>query len=505
MIRTLAIATLAVVAALAAPAHAKPKIALTTIEGDEKGKVADSVTEALDGEELTVISQRVVNKAVDKLGLDTDMSEKQARKLSTELEADAVVIGKLDRSGPNKTLHFTLYIHGKKARGFTVKFNNPKSDRFKAKLKDKLVTKIAGETSAPADAEDEKPKRKKKGGDAAVSEDEDDPLATKKDKSDKSEKDNKDKDSDNKVAKKDTGEGNEEADEDGAAKKKKKVAAEGDEEADAEAEIAVRAAAPAHSANRVAARIDVGVSFKNRQLTYNSRANFPEGPKPFKNSPVPGGRFEAELYPLAFANPKSLAAGLGLAAEYDKTLVLTLHTTAEPNVAVKANQQSYSVGARLRFVLGSTALSPSVTLGAGYGKRRFTTDKSGLQMQSSLDVPDTNYTTIDPGLAIRIPLIKALALTFGGRALIITDAGPIQAGTSYGRAKVFGAWAQGGLDIVLGNRFAIRLVGEFQQVGFSFTGTGDLARNRDLDPATKDVGGASDRSIGGSATLAVLY
>lgn len=495
MNRTLALVTVAVVAVVAlvaspSSAEAKPKLALTMIDGDEKGKVADSVIEALDGDDLTVLSQRVVNKAVDKLGLDTDMTEKEARKLATELEADAIVIGKLDTSGPNKKLQFKLYIHGKKARGFTVTFNNAKSDRFKAKLKDKMVTKIAGESPAPAD--EDRPK-KKKGGDEAEDED---PLTTKKDK----------KDQKKKASKKDEGE-DEEADEDSPKKKKKKkkVASEDGEEEDEDAEVSIRSKSPKHSANRVAARLDVGVSFKNRQLTYNSRTNFPEGPKPFKNAPVPGGRFEVELYPLAFANPKSIAAGLGLAAEYDKTLLLTLRTTAEPGVAVKANQQTYSIGGRLRFVLGSTATSPSITIGAGYGKRRFTTDKSGLQMQSSLDVPDTNYTTIDPGLSIRIPLLGALALTFGGRALIITDAGPIQQPTSYGRAKVFGAWAQGGLDIVLGNRFAIRLVGEFQQVGFAFTGTGDLARNRDLDPDTKDVGGASDRSIGGSATLAVLY
>ena len=73
------------------------------------------------------------------------------------------------------------------------------------------------------------------------------------------------------------------------------------------------------------------------------------------------------------------------------------------------------------------------------------------------------------------------------------------------RAKVFGGSGQAGLDIVLGNRFAIRLVGEFTQVGFAFTGTGMLANGRDRDTATKDVGGASDRSIGGAATLAVLY
>jgi hypothetical protein len=433
-----------------------------------------------------VISQRVVNKAVDKLGFDADMTEKQAKKLSTEVEADAIAIGKLGKSGPNKTLHFALYIHGKKARGFTVTFNSAKSDRFRAKLRDKMVTKIAGESS------------EKKVADEGEGEGDEDPLATKKDKPEKKAK---------KLAKQDEDEEADE-DEDGKKKKKKKRVARGedDEEIDGEAEVSERAtSSPKHSANRVAARLDVGVSFKNRQLTYNSRGNFPEGPKPFKTAPVPGGRFEVELYPLAFANPKSIAAGFGIAAEYDKTLLLTLRTTDEPLVAVKANQQWYSVGVRMRFVLGSTATSPSITLGVGYGKRRFTTDKSGLMDAGSLDVPDTNYTVIDPGLSFRIPLFSALALTAGGRGLIITDAGPIQQPTSYGRAKVYGVYASGGLDIVLGNRFAIRLLAEFQQVGFSFTGTGDMARNRDMDPDTKDVGGAADRSIGGSATLAVLY
>ena len=494
MTRTLAMVTLAMAALLAsrpAIASAKPKIALTAIDGDDSGSVGDAVTEALDGEDLTVISQRVVNKAVDKLGLDSEMTEKQAKKLAGEVEADAIVIAKLDKDGGHKRLHFKLYVHGKKARGFKVVFNNAKSDRFKAKLKDKMVTKIAGESSSPV-ADDEETPKKKKGGKGETEADEEDPLGGKK----KAEK---------RVAKKDKDEGEEEEDDSPKKKKKKRTASREDDEDEELGVSAGVSGAAKHSANRVAARVDLGVSFKNRQLIYNSRADFPEAPKPFKVQPVPGARFEAELYPLAFANPKSIAAGLGLAAEYDKTILLTLRTTDEPNVAVKANQQYYSFGVRLRFVLGSTETSPSITLGAGYGKRRFTTDRSGLMNAASLDIPETNYTTIDPGLAIRIPLVKQLALTFGGRALIISDAGPIQQPTSYGRAKVFGAWASGGLDIVLGNRFAIRIVGEFQQVGFAFTGTGDMARNRDKDPDTKDVGGLSDRSIGGSATLAVLY
>jgi len=68
MMRTLATVTLAMaalVAVLPSSADAKPKIALTAIDGDSSGSVGDALTEALDGDELTVISQRTVNKAYD--------------------------------------------------------------------------------------------------------------------------------------------------------------------------------------------------------------------------------------------------------------------------------------------------------------------------------------------------------------------------------------------------------------------------------------------------------
>lgn len=45
--------------------------------------------------------------------------------------------------------------------------------------------------------------------------------------------------------------------------------------------------------------------------------------------------------------------------------------------------------------------------------------------------------------------------------------------------------------------------GEFVEVGFAFTGTGALANSRDRDPMSKNVGGASDRSVGGAAGVPV--
>ncbi|MGE0396914.1 MAG: hypothetical protein AB7T06_09370 [Kofleriaceae bacterium] len=440
-------------------AYARPTVAVTPIDGDETGDMEDAVTDALDGGDLELIATRKVIKALDRLGYEGGLSEKQAKKVARELEADAVIYAKLGKSGKYKTLKVALIIGGKKQRGFKVTFRNEKSNNFKSKLRDKITEKIA----------------------AASSKDDDETAKGDEDEDDEGDDDRKKK------------------------KKKKKLARDGDEdEEDPEIEAAVARVSP-HSANRVAVRVDIGASFQNRILKFTQRANFPEGPKTYSNTYVPGARIEGELYPFAFMNPKSAAAGLGFAGEYDRTLSLTLRTTAEPNVPVPTKQYHWSVGARFRYAFGKSTTAPSVTLGVDYGKRAFSPDRGQLVMSSSLDVPNTTYTSYMPNLAFRVPFIPQLALMGSAKAMLIQDAGPIQKLDQYGRAKVFGVTAQAGFDIVLGNRFAIRLVGEFAQIGFTFVGNGLLTTSRDGDPDSKDIGGALDRSIGGAATLAVLY
>ncbi len=532
------------VVALAMPslASAKPKVALTPIDGDASGDVAEAVADALDGADLTMIATKTVTRAVDKLGYDGELTEKQAKKVGTELEADAVIQGKLDKQGSSKSLHVTLFLHGKKSKGFTVSFSNAKSKKFKSMLHDKVVAKLGIASGEPdPEAEDPKAKASKK---VAEEVDDEDPVnggkkpkkLTKKEKlkAEKAEKAEKAKEAKEakeaekaeKVAEKEEStekgelaeksekaeksdkseksEKSEDGDEVVPRKKRNKKVARVEDEDEETATLSVRKR-PTHAANRVAVRLDLGMSVANRTLKFTNRGNFPEAPKSFANAPVPAARFEAEMYPLAFTNPKSLAAGLGLAVDYDKTLSLTLRTTTEATVAVKATQQHYSFGARFRIPFGGNATSPSMTLGVGYARRTYLADRSGLMDPRSLDIPDTDYKSIEPGLSFRIPLASSLAFVAGGKGMLISSAGPIQKANSYGQATVFGGSAQAGLDIVFGNRFAIRLVGEFTQIGFSFRGKGFDSNARDGNPDTPDVGGLADRSIGGAATLAVLY
>ncbi|MBA3394042.1 MAG: hypothetical protein H0T89_15450 [Deltaproteobacteria bacterium] len=499
------ITILAVLCAAAGTAAAAPKVALTAIDGDLTGNMRDAVAEALDGDDLTVLGEKETNRAVDKLGDVSELSEKQAKKLSTDLSADALVMATLDKKGKAKILRFKLFVKGKKQRGFRVQFKSEKSAKFKQALREKIIDKI-DEASGPA--ADEAPKKKGKlAKTAPIGEDDEDPNPKPKGKKSKAKDADAEGEGDGEAEGEATAEAGESDDEDTPRKgKKKTTAARGDDD-DEETAIEKRMQ-PKHAANRVAIRLDTGVSVSGRSLQFTQRANFPEGPKKFKSSPVPGGRFELEVFPLAFGNPQSFISGLGAAVEYDKTLVLNLGTSAEADRGKKipVNQTHFSVGGRFRLAFGKKATSPTMTLGVDYGNRRWKADRSGLTDPKSLDLPDTNYKFLAPGLGFRIPLGSVLAFVMYGEAMFISSAGPIQKADSYGKAKVFGAAGEAGFDVVLGNRFAMRFIGELTQIGYTFVGAGGAeANNRDGDPASRDVGGAADRSYGGTATLAVLY
>jgi hypothetical protein len=143
-----------------AVAFAKPKVALVPIED---GEVQDAVVDALGADDLALVGPKQVSRAVDKLGLEGDLTEKQLRKLATELEADAVIQGSLTNKGSNRVLHFKLFVRGKTKKGFKIEFASATSKKFKQALHDKMVEKI-GSKAGGDDEEAEKPGAKKKGG-----------------------------------------------------------------------------------------------------------------------------------------------------------------------------------------------------------------------------------------------------------------------------------------------------------------------------------------------------
>ncbi len=595
------IAVLCALVIVPSVAQAKPpRVAFLELDGDDNGDVHDVITQAL-GTELTFISAKEVHRAVDKIGADGELSLKDLKKLSSDLEADAVIQGRVESpKGENHVLHVKLFSHGKKLKVFKIEFASAKNAKLKVAIHDKIVEKLGGPApdgdddapkkgdkdkgdkddkdakadkkkgKKPADddnADDDAPKKgdktakadKKKGKKPADDDSADDDAPKKGDKADKADKDAKadkkkgkkpadddsgdddkdakadkkkkkkltdddDKDAkadktDDKVAKKKTGD-DDSGDDDHPKKKKggdddasphhKKVAAGGDDDAGGGGDVSARVdlgedTGIAHPANRDAARIDVGMSLIARHLTYNASPTAVDMPEPYKNAPNAGAIVTGEVFPLAFSNRNGPAAGLGIAGEFNDTVGLKLRPAAGSSSLLPVTQHDYGIGIVYRYVIGPKVTSPSVQLGIGYGSREFAAQRSKLMPGDTDNLPDVDYKFFYPALDVRIPFARPVALVFGVKTWLARSAGPIQDPAQYGQTTVTAIDGYIGLDVTFMKRFALRLAGQYTQVGMAFKGNGALTNGGTGDPTMKDVGGATDKYYGGFLSLGVIY
>ncbi len=564
----IAIAVLCALVIIPSAAQAKPpRVAFLELDGDDNGAIHELIVHAL-GSELTFISAKEVHRAVDKIGADGELSLRDLKKLSSDLEADAVIQGRVvSPKGEDHVLHIKLFAHGKKLKGFKIEFASARNAKLKVAIHDKIVEKLgvsssdADDDSAKKDDKDAKADKKKgkksadddnadddgskkvakadkKKGRKSADDDNGDDDASKKKKGKKSaDDDSGDDDSDAKADKKkkkrltddddakaDKGDGDDkkkggddDSGDDDHSKKKSdddakahhKKVAEGDDDSgggDVSAHVDVGdGAAVAHPANRDAARLDVGLSMLARHLTYNASPTAVDMPEPYKNSPNAGAMVTGEVFPLAFSNRKGAAAGIGIAGEFDDTVGLKLRPSAGSTSLLPVTQHDYAIALVYRYVLGPKVTSPSIQLGLGYGSREFASDRSKLMTGETLNLPDVNYKYFYPALDARIPFARPIALVVGVKTWLARSAGPIQDPDQYGQTTVTAIDGYLGLDITFMKRFAVRLAGQYTQVGMAFKGTGALSNGGTGDPTMKDVGGATDKYYGGYLSLGVIY
>ena len=532
-----------------APAFARPtKVALTQITGDTTG-LGKTVAGALEEGELEVVAGKQVTRAIDRLGLTGALGDRDLAKLADELEVDAVVKGAFDRRVHR--LRFTVFAGGKQGKPFSLPVGNAGSDKFRQLVRTTVEARVAQAVpkrrARPAGSEavagDDAPARHKgKQADEAAAAPparhkgkqadevaEQDPAARPRarkadevaDAAEPARPRHKAGDADatepdRRKARTDAADSADEptrpgkaaraSDDDAPAAAGPKVAARDDDDPAPGAHAQAEPAAPAtaHSANLAALRVEIGGSMAGRSLRFDTRS-FAGSPRSYRNAPVPGARAGGELYPVALIAPTSWLAGFGVAADYDRTLSLTLRASNEMTVPLAITERHSSFGVRYRLAFGHAPTSPTLTLGAGYGARRFAVDRSGLQSASSLDLPDVDYRMFDPGVAFRLPLGGHVAVTLAGQGLLVTSTGPIQRADQYGAARVLGGTASAGVELRVNERLAIRVAAEATQLSLAFSGNGMLATSRDGDPSTVDVRGATDRYYGGVATAAVTY
>lgn len=471
-------------AALTGPAHAEPSVAVAPIGGDPDDKVSDVVVDVVSAQ-AKAIKPKTVVRAIGQLGISGDLDARDANRLMKKLEADVVLQGKVKKDGKQRVLRMTVYAKGKKPGSFSVEFKTAKSGKLRDGVRDELAATLA----KLDDDDDEKARKKREREEREAKEEED---RRKKQRAEEEEADRRKKkrlaeedDERRKKAKKKVAVD----DDDGERKVKKKKRRRDDDEdggGDDDDRDPATARLVAQRAGRTMVRLDAGTSMGVRRLTYTA-ANSP----PRVGTFAAAARVEAELYPLA-SNPRSPAAGLGLAAEYDKTLGLSIQVPGGPSVPI--DQSHYSLGARYRLGLGTKTL----TLGVDFAKRRYVADRSGLATPNDLDAPDTDYTAVAPGVALRIP-VGAKAAWFGNlAALLVLDTGPIQEKDSYGAATVLGGELATGVDVTLSKTLALRFAGELTNISFKFKGNGAQAMAR-------GVTGATDRQFGLAATLGARF
>jgi hypothetical protein len=249
--------------------------------------------------------------------------------------------------------------------------------------------------------------------------------------------------------------------------------------------------------------VRAGVSVTGRQLTFTTREGFEEAAD-FESPLAPGGFVSGEMYPLASPKRTDLTSKLGVGFSVDKVVGLKA-AVGEMGTQVEVNETAWSVGVRYRHNFGDSPTSPTLKLSAGYGRMTAAFDRAAIPAGEVLDVPDVKYTYYDPGAELRFPLSETLALAVGGRALLITDAGSIQRLDQYGTATLTGFDASGGFEYLYGDRMIINVMGRFALVGYEFAGDGAETTDRDGDPMTVDIGGASDQYLGGRVTLGYLF
>lgn len=336
--------------------------------------------------------------------------------------------------------------------------------------------------------------------------------ARKKAKKDDEEDEEEEEDDDETVAalktKKDSSEDEEEEEEDEDEGTKKRVAARDGDDDEEDNSVEAGADEDEDGADKLsvgerAVEAIAGLSFNARRMKFTYQSDLENHPPPYNGVPVAGLVLDVTVFPLAFSHKnKSMLKNIGVTAMLDK--VLLINSKSDPDgpggnapVTLPTSQLRWSVGAVFRY-----PVNKMITVGAGldYGKQSFTIRGA---MGVAPGIPNTAYSAIMPTLLARFTFGK-LIIGLDATYLAIGKAGQIENADQYGPASKNGFEGQLSVDYMLKKFLFARVAFRGEAIGFTFTGTGAMATNRDLDPE-KDVFGASDRYFGGIATVGYLY
>lgn len=449
---------------VAAPALARPRVAVAPLDGDDDQKISAIVADAA-GAHAKVTSPARTGKALDSLSI-TSFTGKNLKKLRSNLEVDVVIHGAV------KKKHLTLTLSGKGKQKATIELDYKSTKTLKKQLSAQLGKKlddVAGGNDDDADDDDDKatPFGASKGDDAPKHHDDDTPKRH--------------------------------ADDD---RPKKRVAAadddsvrrhrDDDDDDDSRGRKHRHHREPRNMLTQASLYLDVGGQYARRTLSYDYAAGMMNGP-PGVGTAAPAGAIGGEVYPGTFS-PKSNGSGIGLYGSYGYTFGLGIAVPGA-NVTAPIKDGHYELGARYRVAFGGS----SIAFGASYWRRWYIADRKDLMMATALDMPDVDYTAVAPGAELRVPATPTIGMVVAIDIPLMLDAGPVAKASSYGPADVLAFDVLAGAQIALAPRYALQLRADFDQVGLSFKAKAQSGA------ATRGVTAATDRTIGLTAGLTILY
>lgn len=521
-------------------AEARRRLVVLEFEGDSAEEFQDELVKFLK-KSHSVISLKKWTAAAEDLGA-TKVTDKNVKKVAKKLSIDGVISGTVEKRGSRYYVRLQLRdgATGKKVAQSELVERSPRfSTDGKATLTDELLAAIdelesAGDDDADAadgggDDDDRgfgrgKPPRDKvrdrdadADADADRGDDDDRSAArTAKERKAAKEKAAREKAAKEKAARdralhdRDDADDIEMDDSGGGDDDDDRVAADDDDRRSDRSrggdddDVAVHGDAPVEPDDGIAdprtrpVDLSAGLSFTARRLSFNVDPGI-TGPLGYKSNPVAGLYVAADLYPLAFNKKnRSITRDLGLTVVADRVIKMDSQIEQSGMVyKLSTTQQHLGIGVTFRRLVGAKL---TINASIRYNKLKFVIDHGAAAMPDAVDIPNVSYSYLDPGLGARYVLGPKLAAGADVRVLFISDIGAMQSAEQYGGATVKGLDLGARLDYQVGAKLLVRAAVGMTRIGFTFKGTGALSNNRDGDPSTRDVSGASDDYFGGALT-----
>ncbi len=251
--------------------------------------------------------------------------------------------------------------------------------------------------------------------------------------------------------------------------------------------------------------LSAGMSVTARRLGFTTING--AGPvQGYRGNPVAGAVISGNVFPLAFNKKnKSLTKDFGLTFLFDRVVKISSKIKyddmgMEETAVLGTVQQRFSFGAVFRYLIGDKA---SITASVRFNKMKFVIDKDAAPTGVVVQIPNVDYTFIDPGLAVKYIAAPKVVIDAAASVGLVLDTGEMQQADQFGTSKVLGIDFSGGVGYQLTDKFTLRGEVRATTFGFSFSGNGAM---NDLDgDGTGDVPSGRDTYFGAMAGAGYIF